>query len=404
MEPITQKSKMDPEPNQTVDFTNTEIAFSNKSDKELIKMARLFRLKSKNALVNVGSKLGMLAVKMRLPFAESLIKYTVYEQFCGGENLLDCQDPIDKLYKYKALTILDYGAEGKSTEEELDHVTNEIIKAIELAASNTSVPAVSSKLSALADNALMEKKQNGVKLNGGEERDFEKLKERLNNICSRAAELKVAVFIDAEESWFQVTIDNLVFDLMEKYNKERAIVYNTYQLYRIDKLVQLQEDHQRAKSQGYYLGAKLVRGAYMDKERERANEEGYPSPIHITKEDTDKDFNAGIKYCIDHYEEIASCCASHNIESNQYQAELIAARSLDRKHPHLNFSQLYGMSDFVTFNLAEAGFNVAKYIPYGPIKEVIPYLIRRAEENSSVTGEMGRELAEVAREIERRGI
>jgi proline dehydrogenase len=192
--------------------------------------------------------------------------------------------------------------------------------------------------------------------------------------------------------------------LMEQYNKEKAIVFNTYQLYRNDKLAQMKEDHINAQKRGYYLGAKLVRGAYMDKERERAEEENYPSPIQANKEDTDRDFNLGIKYCVENYEEIASCCASHNLESNQYQAGLIAGKNLDRKHPHLNFCQLYGMSDFVTFNLAEAGYNVAKYIPYGPINEVIPYLIRRAEENSSVTGEMGRELAVVVKELRRRGI
>lgn len=395
---------MDPEPKPVVDFQNTEIAFSNKSDKELKKMSWLFKMMNNNLIVTVGSKLALLGVKLRLPFVETIVKKTVFEQFCGGQNLMDCQDTIDKLYRYDALTILDYGAEGKSTEEELNEVSEEIMRAIELAASNDSVPVVSCKVTGLADNDLLEKAQTDKPLTNGEEREFELLKERLHNICERGEELGVAVFIDAEESWMQDTIDNLVYELMEQYNKEKCIVYNTYQLYRHDRLERIKKDHKDALENGYILGAKLVRGAYMEKERERAQEMGYTDPIQPDREATDRDFNAAVKYCIDNYEEIASCCSSHNEYSNQYQAELIARKGLDRSHPHLNFSQLLGMSDHITFNLADAGFNVAKYVPYGPIREVIPYLVRRAEENSSVTGEMSRELSFVTQEIQRRGI
>lgn len=394
----------EPEPRQPLNFNNTEIAFSTKTDSELIKTFRLFKLMKNQTLVDIGSSLGLLAVKLNLPFTKTIIRRTIFNQFCGGENLMDCQTAIDNLYQFDTLTVLDYGAEAKSSEEELNAVMEETIRAVELAASNNSVPVVSTKLSGLADNEILEKVQTGAKLDSGEQRAYDQLYERINSICERACELGVGVFVDAEESWVQDTIDDLVDRMMIKYNKEKCIVYNTYQLYRHDKLGQLKKDHETAKQKGYFLGAKLVRGAYMEKERERADVQGYPSPIQPDKDATDHDFDEGIRYCMEHYLEIASCCASHNMKSNMLQAEIIKEQNLPKDHPHLNFSQLYGMSDFITFNLASAGYNVAKYVPYGPIKEVVPYLIRRAQENSSVTGEMGRELAMIAKEKERRGI
>jgi proline dehydrogenase len=404
MESPIKEAKLEPEPEGHLDFTDTEIAFSNKSDKELKKTAWLFSLMNNPTLVKFGSILTLGAVKLKIPFAQAIIKKTVYNHFCGGENLLDCQDAIDKLYRYNALTILDYGAEGKSSEEELDAVKEEIIRAIEFAASNDSVPVVSVKVTGLGDNELLEKVQSKINLDLREKIEFDRLKDRLNQICSRAEELGVGVFIDAEESWMQITIDNLVFDLMEEFNKANPIVYNTYQLYRHDKLNQLKSDHAIAQEKNYFLGAKLVRGAYMDKERARAEEDGYPSPIQPDKKATDLDFNLAVKYCVENYKTIGSCCASHNTESNMLQAKLINELQIEKNHPHLNFSQLFGMSDFITFNLSESGYNVAKYVPYGPVKEVIPYLIRRAQENTSVTGEMGRELALVEKELRRRGL
>lgn len=395
---------MEPEPKLELDFKNTEIAFSHKSDKELRKMARLFRLMNKQTLVKIGSSLGLLAINLRLPFAKFFIKQTLFDQFVGGENLLDCQTAIDHLYRNNALTILDYGAEGKSSEEELNYVMNETIRAIEFAAANTSVPVVSTKITGLVDNIILEKLGRKEKLNEGETRQYELLRERVDNMCSRASELGVGVFVDAEESWIQDPIDELVGEMMALYNHDKAAVYNTFQMYRKDKLQFLKDSHKRAKEGGYILGAKLVRGAYMDKERDRAEEKNYPSPINETKEATDKMYNDGIRYCVQNYETIASCNASHNTESNRLQANLIHEMGIAKNHPHLNFCQLYGMSDNLTFNLAEEGFNVAKYVPYGPVKDVIPYLIRRAKENSSVTGEMSRELGFIDAEIKRRGI
>jgi proline dehydrogenase len=350
------------------------------------------------------SSLGLWAVKYNLPFSKYAVRKTIFAQFVGGESLLDCQKAIDQLYKFDALTILDYGAEGKSSEEELEAVMKETIKAVELAAANNSVPSISTKLTGLVDNAILEKMNDGAVLTASESDQKDKLYSRINAICSRAEELKVGVLIDAEESWMQIAIDEVVDEMMLRYNKEKVIIYNTYQLYRHDKLAQLKADHKKALESGYVLGAKFVRGAYMDKERQRASDNSYESPIHNDKAAVDKDYNEAIHYCVENYETLGSICATHNIESNLLQARLLRENNIPLNHPHINFCQLYGMSDYITFNLADGGYNVAKYVPYGAIKEVVPYLIRRAKENSSVTGEMGRELKFITQEKKRRGI
>jgi len=357
---------------------------------------------SNNLLTNLLSSVGLFAVKYNLPLARYAVKQTIYEQFCGGETLLDCQAAIDKLYENNALTILDYGAEGKSTPEEHDEVADQIKQSIKLAAANDSVPVVVCKLSGMADNGLLERLQENKTRSEQDQNDYDKLYTRLDEICSKAHELGVGVFIDAEESWMQITIDNLAIEMMSKYNHDKVIVYNTYQMYRHDKLAQMKADYQKAMDEGYLFGVKFVRGAYMEMERNRAEEMGYPSPIQKDKPSTDADFDSAIKFCVENYTTIASCCATHNEKSSLYQAELIEKLGADKTHPHLNFSQLYGMSDQITFNLASAGYNVAKYVVYGPVKEVIPYLIRRAQENTSVTGEMGRELKFIQTEVKRR--
>ena len=389
---------------QLVDFNDTEIAFSNKSNKELKRTARLFKLMNNRHLVGVGSSLGLLATRWRLPLSERIFEKTIYYQFCGGKTLLDCQPVIDKLYQHRTLTVLDFGAEGKNKEEHYDAVAAEIGKAIQFAASNASVPVVSLKPTALASNDLLAKWQSENELTDVERMEFGRVVDRLDSICKSARDLGVKVFIDAEESWMQDAIDYLVEMMMGRYNRETAAVYNTYQLYRHDKLEDLKQAYSKARKEGYILGAKLVRGAYMNKERERAEEMGYPSPIQPNKEATDRDYNEAIRFCVDNYETLASCNACHNRTSNRLQAEMIAERDIQRDHPNLNFCQLLGMSDAITFNLAEAGFNVAKYVVYGPVKEVVPYLIRRAHENTSVTGDMSRELQLVMTEMARRGM
>jgi len=398
-------SETDSKPlHKIVDFTDTEIAFAHKSNSELKRMSYLFRLMNKSWLVNAGSSLGLWLNDAGINIFNPLLKATIFKQFCGGTTLEDCQEAIDHLHENRTLTILDYGAEGKTKEEDFDQTIEENIKAITFSSTHPSVPIISSKVTALASNDLLEKFQAEGKLNELESVDFEKVRHRLNQLCHAAKRHNVAVFIDAEETWMQDTIDHLVKDLMEKYNREKVVVYHTYQLYRKDKLKGLMADHEEAIKKGYKLGAKLVRGAYMEKERERARAMGYPSPIQETKENTDRDFNSAIKYCVDHYEQIASCNGSHNPKSNQYEAELIAAKGLQRNHSHLNFCQLYGMSDYITFNLAEAGYNVSKYVPYGPVKEIVPYLMRRAKENTAVTGEISRELSLIMAEMKRRGM
>ncbi|MEP6793122.1 MAG: proline dehydrogenase family protein [Saprospiraceae bacterium] len=387
---------------KTVDLTDTEIAFAHKSNKELRRMSYLFRLMNKDWIVSTGSSLGLWLHSKGINIFNPILKNTIFKQFCGGTSLPDCQAAIDYLHVNKTLSVLDYGAEGKSTEEDFDRTMEENIKAITFASTHPSVPIISSKITSLASEELLRKFQSEGKLNEQESLDFEKVRNRLNQLCHAAKRNNMAVFIDAEETWIQDTIDTLVKDLMEKYNREKVVVYHTYQLYRKDKLNNLIADHQEAVTKGYKLGAKLVRGAYMEKERDRAKTMGYPSPIQDTKEDTDRDYNLAIKYCVDHYEQIASCNGTHNQKSVEYEAELIAEKGLQRNHSHLNFCQLYGMSDFITFNLAAGGYNVAKYVPYGPVKEVVPYLIRRANENTSVTGEMSRELSFIMAEMKRR--
>lgn len=395
-------SDQNKEPYSLPDFTNTGIAFAHKTDLELKKAAVLFSLMNKPFVTKIGTNLTLAFMKIKFPLTKTIIRKTIFEQFCGGESLMDCQEAIDKLNANGAQTILDYGAESKSSPEELDHVMAETIRALELAASNNSVPVISTKITGLVDNDILIKLDARESLTEQEEEEYEALDNRLDEIFKKAANLGVGVFVDAEESWMQEAIDALVVKYMAKYNKEKAIVYNTYQLYRHDKLAQLKADHKKAVDGGYFFGAKLVRGAYMEKERERAEDNGYKSPIHKDKAAVDKDFNEGLIYCIENYTTIASCCASHNAESNMLQAKMIAELGLEKNHPHLNFCQLYGMGDNLSFNIAALGYNVAKYVPYGPVDDVIPYLIRRANENTSMTGEMSRELKLINSELKRR--
>ncbi len=385
------------------DFSNTAVAFAAKNNEELKKAARLFGLMNNHWLVGVGSTLGIAAIRMHLPFIEGIVKKTIFEQFCGGTTLLESLPTIQRLSQQQVFTILDYGAEAKEQEEDLNHTMNETIRAIEFASQNSSVPIVSSKITGMARFELLEAIQRGESLNKEMRQEYKNVLKRLDAICHVASQRRMSVFFDAEESWIQDAIDYLVSMMMKRYNQERAVVYNTFQLYRTDRLQYLMDSFTRAQKEGYILGAKLVRGAYMEKERDRAAKMGYPSPIYPTKEATDDAFDTAVRFCIDNYDKIASCNASHNAHSVMLQAELILQRQIQQNHPHLLFSQLYGMSDNLTFNLADAGFYTAKYVPYGPVREVVPYLIRRAQENTSVTGDMSREYQLVVQEIKRRG-
>ena len=386
----------------SLDFSNTEIAFSHLSDDELKKASWLFYTMNKQWLVDIGAKLGLTAIKMNLPFVEGIIKSTIFEQFCGGTTLLNSEPTIQMLGKYGVHTVLDYGAEGKDEEQAFNKTMNENRRAIDFASTNENVPIMSTKISGLAANSLLKKVQIRKGITWEDLKAYRILLKRIDSICHRAAEKGIKVFIDAEETWIQDTIDHLVNIMMARYNKTKVVVYNTFQMYRKDSLQNLVDSYNMAKEKGFLLGAKLVRGAYMEKERERAKERGYPSPIHDTKNATDDSYNMGIRFCLDHLDTISSSASTHNSESNLLLAKLIDDKGIDKQDERIHFCQLYGMSDRITFNLAKAGYRVGKYVPYGAVSDVIPYLIRRAEENSSIKGDMSREYAAVMKEIKRR--
>jgi len=388
----------------SIDFSNTSHAFVDKTDDELKKAAWLFRLMNNPVLVNIGARLAMLAVKLRLPFFETIVRSTIFEQFCGGTTLLDSKTSIDRLFKHQVHSVLDYGAEGKHRETDFNLTMNENLRAIDFASQHPGISTISTKITGLARFGLLEKVSSSETLSQQEKDEFQNVLKRVDAICHHAASKNVGLYIDAEETWIQLAIDKMANQMMQRYNQQKVTVYNTFQLYRTDRLAYLMESFDQAKRNGYLLGAKLVRGAYMDKERKRATEMGYPSPIQPTKEATDHDYNLALTFCVENHEKIACCNASHNAESNRLMAGLIAKKKIPRDHPHLQFCQLYGMSDNITFNLAAAGYNVAKYMVYGQVKDVVPYLIRRTKENTSITGDMSRELAFILKEKKRRGL
>lgn len=403
------------DPKTPLSFDNTENAFAYKSDKSLKKAEFLFASMGSAALVKLGTWVTPWAIKAGLPI-KGLIRSTLFEQFVGGETLEETARVASLLGKYQVNVILDYGVEGGDYGEQgLDHACDEFLKVIRYAATQPNVPYMSIKVTGLARTGLLEKLDAAAQAKSGfkgrvhtevlgeaELVEWNKVVERMHRICGTAAELNIGVLIDAEESWIQDPVDALAMQMMDRYNRNRAIVYNTIQLYRHDRLQFLKDSFQEAESRDFVLGAKLVRGAYMEKERKRADEKNYPSPIQPNKEACDRDYNWAVEYCIDHIERIAIIVASHNEYSNLYAVELLDKKGLTHHHPHIHFSQLYGMSDNITFNLAKAGCPVSKYLPFGPIGDVIPYLMRRAQENSSISGQTGRELGLIKKELARR--
>ncbi|MBA4183254.1 MAG: proline dehydrogenase family protein [Acidobacteria bacterium] len=384
-----------------INFQDTATAFADKTDDELKRKFRMFKLMSSPLLTNFGTKFTALLLKLRMP-VRGLIKRTVFRQFCGGETIEESQTTIDKLGESKIGTILDYSVEGKSSNTVFDSTKNEIVRTVTRAKEDEDVPFAVFKITGMASFDVLEKVSQGKELLKNETTDWERAKERVNEICEYAHSLRQPVFIDAEESWIQDPIDNIAAEMMEKYNRERPIIYNTIQLYRHDRLKFLKESHTKAKENGYHLAVKLVRGAYMEKERARAEEMDYPSPIQPDKAATDRDFNAAIDYCLENLEEIAFVAGTHNEDSVCMLAEKLHEKGVSHAHPHVFFSQLYGMSDNLSYVLAKHEYNVSKYVPYGAVKDVIPYLIRRAQENTSVTGQVSRELDLIKKELKRR--
>lgn len=400
-----------------ISFDNTEFAFEYKPDAALKKAHFLFRMMGKPWLVKIGTRLAPWAINAGLP-VKGVIRNTIFSQFCGGETLEETATVAALLAKYNVKIILDYGVEGKEGEENFDKAGDVFIKVIDYAATQPNIPFMSVKVTGFARHALLEKIDGLMKAGEGslykrfekalatlpaEERaEWDRIHQRVNRVCAAAAAKSIGVSIDAEETWIQDPVDMLTILMMEQYNKEKPIVYNTLQHYRHDRLKFLQDSYDTAVARNFILGSKLVRGAYMERERRRAAEKGYPSPIQPDKESTDRDFNAGVKFCIDHIDRVALVVASHNEHSNLYAAQLLQEKGLPLSHPFVHWSQLYGMSDNITFNLAHAGCSVSKYLPFGPIKDVIPYLMRRAQENTSVKGQTGRELGLIKREVQRR--
>ncbi len=382
-------------------FDNTEIAFSERSDRELDRARLLFRLVGNPFMVKLGKVLLQIAFALRLP-VRGLIRSTVFAHFCGGENTDDCKPTIAKLERSGIKTLLDYSAEGKETEEDFDRSAAETTGTIHMAAEDARLPFAVFKPSGLIREGLMAKLNADADLNESEKAEWDRARTRVRNICQLGAEKGVPVFIDAEESWVQDTIDALVEDMMRTFNHDRVVVFNTLQLYRKDRLEFLRSSFKKANAEGYRLGVKLVRGAYLEQEHKRAAEQGYPSPVHETKAGTDRDFDLALDYCLDNYPDIVVFAGTHNEASSQHLTDLMAEKDLRNADNNIFFSQLYGMSDNISYNLADAGYNVVKYVPYGPIEEVMPYLIRRAEENTSIAGQTGRELALIEKEKARR--
>lgn len=387
--------------NTNLIFDNTEIAFSLKSDSELERAYFLFKMISIEPLVRIGTVATNFAIKAHLP-VEGLIRATVFDHFCGGVNEKDCLPVIDKMYEKGVSSVLDYSVEGKESEKEFDDAKNMIINIIDFAKSKSAMPIAVFKPTGFGRFSLYEKIGKLETLNQKEQEEWQRVVNRYDEVCKKAKDCNIAVLIDAEESWMQDAADQLVSEMMEKYNTEKPIVFNTLQMYRHDRLAFLENEIKKAKESKYLLGYKLVRGAYMEKENERAQEKGYPTPICESKFLTDQNFNKGLQTIIDNLNIISLFAGTHNEDSSYLLMRLMKENGLDNNDPRVWFGQLYGMSDHISFNLSHKGYNVAKYVPFGPVKDVMPYLIRRAEENTSVAGQTGRELALLTKEKKRR--
>ncbi len=402
-----------------VSFEDTEAAFAYKSDSELRKARFLFGAMGSTAILKIGLALTPWAIKFKIPFTHAVLRNTLFKQFVGGETLEQTASVAGKLNAYKVDVILDYGVEGGSSESSFEASTHEFIKVIDYAATVSNIPFMSIKVTGIARFGLLEKINTAMHdmnadtlmknytaslqtLTEEEQEEWRKVVQRFHRICDAAERKNVGVLVDAEESWIQAPVDAITILMMEGFNKNKCVVYNTIQLYRHDRLDFLKKSHVAATERNFIMGAKLVRGAYMEKERARAATMGYPSPIQPDKESTDRDYDLAVGYCLQHLDRVGLIVASHNEHSNALATSSMLEKGYPSHHPHMHFSQLYGMSDNITFNLAAHGFGVSKYLPFGPISDVVPYLMRRAQENSSVAGQTGRELLLIEKELKRR--
>ena len=383
-------------PHSNLSFDNTEVAFKSKSNAALRKASWLFKSFDFPITLSWGPTLAKITVTLGL---KALIKNTIFEQFCGGETIAECDTAIKKLSQSGIGTILDYSVEGAETAEAFDHTTEETISTIKKAKGNSDIPFSVFKVTGIVESDILQKVTEKKQLSESEVNKWETGRSRFFKICEAAAQNNVRLFIDAEETWLQEAIDRLAEEAMHKYNTSSAIIYNTLQMYRHDRLKYLKD---QIESTDYFLGFKIVRGAYMEKERKRAQQMGYPDPIQPDKKATDKDYDQAVAICIENANRIAICIGTHNEKSSLLGVELMNNSGLDAKDENIFFSQLLGMSDHISFNLSHHGYNVAKYVPYGPVSAVIPYLTRRAQENSGMAGQMGRELGLITKELNRR--
>ena len=384
-----------------INFENIKVAFADKSDKDLSRAYLLFKTISNPIISNTLTAFIKVAMWLHLPISWA-IKATVYKHFCGGTTIENSQATIDKLWASHIGTILDFSAEGKENEEDFNLAMNETIASIQKAKSESSIPFSVFKPTGLARFALLEKISNNSNLTKEEEIEKTTFEERIENICQTASDNKVPLFIDAEESWIQGAIDDIAIKMMQKFNKNEAWIYNTLQLYRNDRVDHLEMLLKLATEKRFFVGLKLVRGAYHEQEIERAKEKGYNCPVHTIKENTDIDYNKALTLCIENIDFVSVCAGTHNEESSALLVELLNKHNISKDDKRVYFSQLLGMSDHISYNAAKEGFNVVKYVPYGPVKDVLPYLIRRAEENTSIAGQMGRELTNIIEEKKRR--
>ncbi|WP_040574537.1 proline dehydrogenase family protein [Pontibacter sp. BAB1700] len=391
------------QPTTLFDPEDLKIAFSNKTDEELKLAHFLFRMMGKPTLVKLGGIATVWALKLGLPI-KGLVKNTIYRHFCGGETAQQAQLAIRRMAKAKVYTVLDYAAEAKEDEDGFDYVLDEIMRNIRLAKVTGEIPYISVKLTGIGSRDIFQKLQEGELLTAEETAAFQRTENRLDLICKAAFEANITVYIDAEESWLQQAMDELAEKMMLRYNEHRAVVFNTLQMYRTDRIAYLTDLLKRSEGYDVVLGIKIVRGAYIEKEQERAAEYGYPSPVFSIKADTDHSFDKAIDICLQNLHRVELCAATHNEASTRYLVNQINRRGIADHRKCIYFSQLYGMSDNLTYNLASAGFNASKYLPYGDVATTLPYMIRRAEENTSIAGQMGRELSLLEAEMKRRGL
>jgi proline dehydrogenase len=384
-----------------IHFNNLEVAFSDKSNSDLNRAHLLFKTISSPIMSKLLTSVVKICLWLKLPISP-MIKATVFKHFCGGTTIGNSKKVIDKLWESHIGTILDYSAEGKKSEEDFKHVEEETIRTILKSKKEDSIPFSVFKFTGLTHFSLLEKIDNNSVLTEQEEVEKELFLSRIENICKTAVENKVPIFVDAEESWIQSAIDSITMDMMKKYNKEEVWIYNTLQMYRNDRITYLNEIVEDINNNNYFVGLKLVRGAYHEQEMERSKQKNYPCPVHTLKENTDTDYNKAIKICIENIDKISVCAGTHNEESSALLMDLMQKHNIQKGDKRIFFSQLLGMSDHISYNIANSGYNVVKYVPYGPVKDVLPYLIRRAEENTSIAGQMGRELTNIIEEKKRR--